>query len=160
MLTGVTVLTLNGQVNYDDDEDWSQWNVTAKLRILTRPSDTHPMAPCFINPGETGSTATPVSSLAVSHHRTASTDPAESVACRTDADTINDKQPAPAPTVASDAFQEVRKWNKANKGGFKSSNWSQEDEWVQRQEEGMEAEQKVMQGVPEDDFLSTHPRTM
>ena len=49
-------------MDYSNDQEWSEWNRAAKLRILMRP--TPPLAQYFIEAPATGSVATRVSSLA------------------------------------------------------------------------------------------------
>jgi hypothetical protein len=50
-------------VNYDNDYDWSQWNMTGKIRILMESNAAPPMAQYSIATKTTGSAATPMSSL-------------------------------------------------------------------------------------------------
>jgi hypothetical protein len=51
-------------VDYDNDYEWCQWNMTGKIRILMDESNAAPpMAHYFIKTGDATSAATPVSSL-------------------------------------------------------------------------------------------------
>jgi hypothetical protein len=55
------------KVNYDEDDLWSQWNVAAKIIILTQPSQTPPMGQYYVEHRSTGSAETAFSSLATSN---------------------------------------------------------------------------------------------
>jgi hypothetical protein len=68
LLTPVVLwLRRDEQVDYDGDDLWNQWNVTAKLRILTNPILPPPAAQYYIEHKTPGSVATSFSSLAPSH---------------------------------------------------------------------------------------------
>jgi hypothetical protein len=69
------VLDLDKQVNYDNDNDWSQWNMAAKRRILMDSTTTPTSAPYFINPNIMGGSATRVSSLASTNRSNATPGP-------------------------------------------------------------------------------------
>jgi hypothetical protein len=69
------VLDFDIQVNYDNDNDWSQWNMAAKRRILMDSTTTPTSAPYFINPNIIGGSATCVSSLASTNRSNATPGP-------------------------------------------------------------------------------------
>jgi hypothetical protein len=54
------------KVDYDEDDLWSQWNMAAKIMILTKPRPTTPMGQYYVEHRTTGSEATAFSSLATS----------------------------------------------------------------------------------------------
>jgi hypothetical protein len=68
-------LDFDKQVNYDNDNDWGQWNMAAKRRILMDCTPTPTSAPYFINPNIMGGSATRVSSLASTNRSNATPGP-------------------------------------------------------------------------------------
>jgi hypothetical protein len=69
------VLDFDKQVNYDNDNDWGQWNMAAKRRILMDSTTTPTSAPYFINPNIMGGSATRVSSLVSTNRSNAAPGP-------------------------------------------------------------------------------------
>jgi hypothetical protein len=70
-----TVLGFDKQLNYDNKNHWSHWNMAAKRRILMDSSTTPTRAPYFVEQNMMGCSATHVSSLASTSRSNPATDP-------------------------------------------------------------------------------------
>jgi hypothetical protein len=167
----VITLIMDNQVNYDDDEDWGKWNVAAKLRILTQPLPTPPMAPYFIEKKNGGSTTTPVSSLSLSNTRTAAAvEPNNRVGAsgrevkareekiemnKLVLETPSRDEQTPVSNTDSErtvpmiTLEQWDAWNKTHGKGFESSAWATDECADRNPKEGMGNKQKVLQKVAE-----------
>ena len=85
MTNMTTVLEFKEQVDYDDDNNWSQWYMAAKRSIIMDSTTTQKSAPYFINPNIMGGSATRVSSLASTNRSNATPCPGGGANPREDA---------------------------------------------------------------------------
>jgi hypothetical protein len=70
-----TVLGFDKQANYNNDNNWSHWNMAAKRRMLMDSSTTPTRAPYFVGQNMMGGSATGVSSMASTFRSNSATDP-------------------------------------------------------------------------------------
>jgi len=144
-------------VNYDNDEDWSQWTVAAKLRILTQPNAEPPMERCIVEHKNSGSKQTPVSSMEVSRSKTPPTVPAARVShdsieqsgtlplsCVNDFVIADSDQTLPMNTmVGTDAGIETSD-NDFDAGASEPlANWEEVPTWAQTQPEDKTDQEKI-----------------
>jgi hypothetical protein len=148
LLTPVVLwLRRDEQVDYDGDDLWNQWNVTAKLRILTKPILPPPPAQYYIEHKTTGSVATPFSSLAPSQKSSRSNEqgmvvfsppisaPAQGLYKSTPAypNVINRTPGSCTDSEPTVAFEQLEEWNKRRGTGFESiTHWGEDEETFEK----------------------------
>jgi hypothetical protein len=135
------------QVDYDGDDLWNQWNVTAKLRILTKPILPPPAAQYYIEHKTPGSVATPFSSLAPSQKSSGSNEQglvvfsppisasAQGLYKSTPAypNVINRTPGSCTDSEATIAFEQLEEWNKRRGTGFESiTHWGEDEETFEK----------------------------
>jgi hypothetical protein len=147
-LTSVLLwLRCDEQVDYEGDDLWNQWNVTAKLRILTMPSPPPPTAQYYIEHKTPGSVATPFSSLAPSHKSSRSNEqgmvvfsppnsaPAQGLYKSTSAypNVINRTPGSCTDSEKTMTFEQLEEWNKSRGTGFESiTHWGVDEETFEK----------------------------
>ena len=100
-------------MDYSNDQEWSEWNRAAKLRILMRP--TPPLAQYFIDAPATGSVATlSTDGLGVS------TTPGVAVGAMA---TNNTTPVSETDSEKTEKFRTLEGWNKENQMTFESEEW-------------------------------------
>ena len=113
-----TLLEIEKQVNYDDDNDWSQWNMAAKRRILMDSTTTQTSAPYFISQNIMGGSATRVSSLASTNRSNAAPSPWERAYPRIDAEP-NGIHSVVGPSMITNRRESNCEMDEENNGGYK-----------------------------------------